>query len=90
MEKQLTFTIEVHGPEEKEEGERGEDTGYWVSVPALPGCFTQGATYDEAVANAHEAIQCYLEALLKRGEPIPQEQEHPSFIGVQVALPQMA
>jgi len=37
--------------------------GFSVEVPALPGCFTEGDTLDEAVANAREAIAGYLEAV---------------------------
>lgn len=41
----------------------GED-GYWVAeVPSLPGCISQGATRDEAVANIKEAIELYIEVL---------------------------
>jgi len=38
------------------------DDGYSVSVPGLPGCWSQGATEDEAVANIRDAIQEYLVA----------------------------
>ena len=38
-----------------------EDGAYTVTVPALPGCITDGETVDEAVPNAREAIACYLE-----------------------------
>ena len=49
----------------------GED-GYWVSeCPSLPGCVSQGATRDEAVANIKDAIAGYLESLRKHNEPIP-------------------
>jgi predicted RNase H-like HicB family nuclease len=37
------------------------DGGYSVEVPELPGCFTEGDTYLEAMKNAREAIECYLE-----------------------------
>ena len=37
-----------------------EDGGYSVNVPALPGCFSQGDTFEEAVKNIQEAIQLYL------------------------------
>lgn len=47
--------------------------GYAVTVPALPGCVTQGRTKSEALANAREAIQGYIEGLKKAGEPVPQE-----------------
>lgn len=38
-----------------------DDGGYSVSVPDLPGCFSQGDTFEEAKANIAEAIQLYLE-----------------------------
>lgn len=41
--------------------EQDEDGVWGVSVPALPGCFTQGDTREEALANAREAIALYLE-----------------------------
>ena len=44
------------------------DEGYSVSVPGLPGCWSQGATEQEAVANIQDAIREYLavrEDLLK-------------------------
>ena len=36
------------------------DEGYAVSVPGLPGCWSQGDTEDEALANVADAIQEYL------------------------------
>lgn len=38
-----------------------DDGGYSVSVPALPGCFSQGDTFEAAVENIKEAIELYLE-----------------------------
>ncbi len=77
MSRQYQYSIILHP--ELEEG------GYSVSVPALPGCHTQGDTLEEAIANAREAIQSYIEGLLKDGEPIPEEKEHPQAIVVSVA-----
>ncbi|MCK6462933.1 MAG: type II toxin-antitoxin system HicB family antitoxin [Candidatus Pacebacteria bacterium] len=37
------------------------DGGYSVSVPSLPGCFSQGDNFEEAVKNIKEAISLYLE-----------------------------
>jgi predicted RNase H-like HicB family nuclease len=45
--------------------------GFTVTVPALPGCVTQGETVDECVARAEEAVVLYLEDLVASGEPIP-------------------
>ena len=53
--------------------ETEKDGGFVVSVPALPGCFTQGATRAEALKNAREAIAAYVEELRSRGEEIPVE-----------------
>ena len=50
-----------------------EQGGYWVHVPALPGCYSQGDTLEEAIANAKEAIAGYIEALALDGEPVPEE-----------------
>ena len=38
------------------------DEGFSVSVPGLPGCWSQGATEEEAVENIQDAIREYLEA----------------------------
>jgi predicted RNase H-like HicB family nuclease len=40
---------------------RKTDEGYCVSVPGLPGCWSQGATEAEALANIGDAIREYLE-----------------------------
>ena len=53
--------------------ETDEGGGYVVSVPALPGCFTQGETREEAIENAREAISLYVDELRSRGEPVPVE-----------------
>ena len=53
--------------------EKNENGIYTVTVPALPGCITQGDTWEEAVANAQEAILGYIETLKELGKPIPLE-----------------
>ncbi|MHB8627589.1 MAG: type II toxin-antitoxin system HicB family antitoxin [Aggregatilineales bacterium] len=51
----------------------GED-GYWVAeVPSLPGCITQGKTYDETLENVKEAIELWIEDAIAHDEPIPEE-----------------
>jgi antitoxin HicB len=45
--------------------------GYVAVVPAFPGCYSQGATVDEALANAREAIELTIEDMRTRGETIP-------------------
>ena len=46
-------------------------TGYGVTVPDLPGCFSAGDTLDEVIESAREAIACHIEGLLMDGEPVP-------------------
>jgi len=52
------FAIIVH---EEPEG------GYWGEVPSLPGCYSQGDTMDELLANLREAIAGALEVLQEEG-----------------------
>ena len=51
--------------------EQDEDGVFVAEVPALPGCISQGATRAEALTNAQEAIEAYLESLKAHEEPIP-------------------
>ncbi len=55
---------------------------YNVVVPALPGCFTYGASKAEALANVREAIELYLEDLEAAGEPAPVEKIETVGVGV--------
>jgi len=41
--------------------------------PVLKGCHTWGHTYEEALKNLQEAVQCHVEALLQAGESVPTE-----------------
>jgi predicted RNase H-like HicB family nuclease len=53
--------------------EREPDGGYVVSVPALPGCNSQGDTREEALANVREAAELYVSHFRARGETVPAE-----------------
>jgi len=46
--------------------------GYTVTVPSLPGCISEGDTFEEAKVNIVEAITAYLGSLAKDKEEIPQ------------------
>ena len=48
-----------------------EDGAFLVQFPDCPGCFTEGNTKEEALANAHEALEGWLEAHLIRGSSPP-------------------
>jgi len=62
-----------------------EEGGYTVTVPALPGCITQGETIEQCIERAQEAIAGYIESLRADGEPIPEEAERPKMITIDVA-----
>lgn len=54
--------------------ERQPEGEYLVTVPALPGCYTEGRTLEEARLMAADAIRAYCASLLKHGEPIVAQQ----------------
>lgn len=44
---------------------------FGVTIPDLPGCFSAGTTYEEAITNTVEAIECHVEGLLLDNEAVP-------------------
>jgi len=46
--------------------------GFFVSCPALQGCYSQGDTYNEAIENIKDATRVHIEDRLVDGEEIPQ------------------
>lgn len=60
------YTIIIHPAEEG---------GFWVEVPTLPGCFSQGETIEEAMTHAKEAIDLHIECLKEENEPVPIEDD---------------
>ncbi|MCK9631128.1 MAG: type II toxin-antitoxin system HicB family antitoxin [Methanoregula sp.] len=55
--------------------DKNESGGYTVTVPSLPGCISQGDTWDEALKNIEEAITGYIETLKLLKKPVPVEVE---------------
>jgi predicted RNase H-like HicB family nuclease len=53
--------------------EQEPDGEFVALVPALPGCVSQGATRQEAMANIREAIELYVEDCIAAGDPVPNE-----------------
>ena len=51
--------------------EREADGGYVATMPALPGCLSQGDTRDEAMKNIREAADLYIEDCIAAGDPVP-------------------
>jgi len=60
----LTYTVELHPQKEG---------GYTVTVPALPGCISEGDTLEEALKNIKDAIEGYIRVLAKHKRKIPLE-----------------
>lgn len=46
-----------------------------AEVPALPGCYSWGYTYEEALKNIKEATQLWIETMIENGESIPEEKQ---------------
>jgi len=60
--------------------EKDEDGVFVASIPSLPGCHTQGKTFEEALDRSKKAVSLYLEVRKEEARKvIPQ----PSFIGVE-------
>src|SRR5688500_13435933 len=55
-------TLQQEDPMKYKVALRRSVEGYSVSVPGLPGCWSQGATEDEAISNIQDAIREYLAA----------------------------
>ena len=55
--------------------QRQSDGGYVATVPALPGCVSQGDSRAEVLKNIEEVIELYLEDIREAGEPIPVESD---------------
>lgn len=60
----MEYSVVVH---EAEEG------GFWVEVPALPGCYSQGESLEETLENVREAISLYLEVIKDEGQNVPRD-----------------
>lgn len=51
-----------------------KEGGYTVTVPVLPGCISEGDTFEEALSNITEAASLYLEGMREKHQEIPQEE----------------
>ena len=54
---------------------KAEEGGYWAEVPAVPGCFSEGETPDEAMENIREALAGCLDALSSMGKQVTEDVE---------------
>lgn len=69
--------------------EPSDEGGYVASVPVLPGCLSQGETFEETVKMIKDAISGYLTVLKEKGEEIPSESEEVVISKVEVFQPSL-
>ena len=67
--------------------EPAEEGGYVVTIPALPGCASQGETFEEAMAMIKDALEGYLAVLKEEGQEIPHENSETVITRVRVGNP---
>lgn len=66
----------------------GERPGRYVAhVPAIPGCVTQGESFEEAVAMAQDAAAGMLAVMAERGDDLPIEPPGAAIASVDVSVP---
>ena len=74
----MRYSVVVH---------KAEEGGFWVEVPALPGCYSQGESVEETLRNVRESIELYLETLREEGQNAPNDAEIVYQVSVAVSLP---
>jgi predicted RNase H-like HicB family nuclease len=50
-----------------------DEGGFYAFVPSLPGCYGQGETREETLANIKEAIELHIESMIEGGEEVPED-----------------
>ena len=58
-----------------------EDNSFVVEVPELPGCMADGATYEEAVTNARQVIEEWIQTARQMGRTVPEPKRSRVTIG---------
>nr|WP_315492724.1 type II toxin-antitoxin system HicB family antitoxin [uncultured Pseudomonas sp.] len=68
----MKFPVVIH---------KDADSDFSVTVPDVPGCFSAGGTFSEALENVREALALHLEGLVADDEALPQAQEVDAHLG---------
>lgn len=69
--------------------EPAEEGGYVASVPVLPGCLSQGETFEEATKMIKDAISGYVAVLKEKGQEVPKESEEVVISKVEIIQPSL-
>lgn len=60
--------------------------GYTVTIPALPGCISEGDTFEDALENIQEAAELYVEVMQERQQEIWKEESGVVIAPIRVAI----
>ena len=81
MAKDLAYYMGLDYPVEVKKIREEEGGGFFVSIPLLPGCMSDGESLDEAYDNIQEAKEEWLSSMLERGMKIPEPVEQEEYSG---------
>ena len=81
MEKTLEYYMELDYPVELSKIKPEEGGGFFVSVPILPGCMSDGDTLEEAYSNIVEAKKEWFSSMIERKMEIPEPVEKEEYSG---------
>ncbi|GFM87304.1 HicB family protein [Pseudomonas cichorii] len=68
----MKFPVVIH---------KDADSDFSVTVPDVPGCFSAGTSFSQALENVHEALALHLEGLVADDEALPRAQEVDAHLG---------
>lgn len=81
MEKTLEYYMELDYPVELSKIKPEEGGGFFMSVPLLPGCMSDGDTLEEAYSNIVEAKKEWFSSMIERKMEIPEPVEKEEYSG---------
>ena len=50
---------------------KADGGGFVITFPDLPGCMSDGATYEEAIENGRDAFRAWMDSMIEDGKPLP-------------------
>lgn len=63
-----------------------DEDGYTVNFPQLPGCFTDGATREDAITNAAEALQTYMADFAEQDIQPPEYEHSAEIVNINIEI----